>query len=136
MNLPNHIKPYPKFFKYLPISNHGFNPLVTKTIYVSKDIYVDLKTQNPKPLSIAVLKHQEIHAKNTGLFKLSKYLLSKDFRLKEEILAYTAMFRYLKQHNQTFDLDHVAKNFSKLRYAWMTSYSEGKKIITKVWEEA
>jgi hypothetical protein len=136
MNLPNHIKPYPKFFKYLPISDQGFTSLMVKTIYVSKDIYADLQTKNPKPFSIAVLKHQEVHAKNASFLKTVKFILFKDFRLKEEVLAYTAMFNHLKQHNQTFDLDHVARDFSKLRYLWMTSYEEGRKLITKIWEEA
>ncbi|PIY94689.1 MAG: hypothetical protein COY68_02345 [Candidatus Levybacteria bacterium CG_4_10_14_0_8_um_filter_35_23] len=107
-----------------------------KTIYVSMDIYADLKTQNPKPFSVAILRHQEVHAKNVSLFKTLKFILSKDFRVKEETLAYTAMFKHLKQHNQTFDLDHLARDFSKLRYIWMTSYAEGKKLITKIWEEA
>ena len=90
------------------------------------DIYADLKTQNPKPFSVTILRHQEVQAKNVSLFKTLKFILSKDFRVKEETLAYTAMFKHLKQHNQTFDLDHLARDFSKLRYIWMTSYAEGK----------
>lgn len=136
MNLPGYIKPYPKFFKYLPISDKGFNTLMTKTIYISKDIYADLKNKNPKPLSIAVLKHQEVHATNASLFKTVRFILSKKFRLQEEVLAFTVMFKHLKQHHQTFDLDYVARDFSKHRYLWMTSYEDGKRLLAKIWEEA
>lgn len=135
MHLPSHIKPYPKFFKYLPISDKGFTSLMVKTIYVSKDIYADLQTQHPKPFSIAVLKHQEVHAKNASLFKTLKFIFVRDFRLKEEILAYTEMFKHLKKHNQTFDFDPAARDFSKLRYLWMTSYEEGKELLAKIWRE-
>lgn len=135
MHLPKNIKPYPKFFKYLPISDKGFTSLMSRTIYVSKDIYLDLQKSRPKPWSIAVLKHQEVHAHNAGVFKTVKFVLFKNFRLKEEILAYTEMFKYLKKHNQTFNFDQAAKDFSKLRYLWMTSEEEGNKILTKIWHE-
>lgn len=130
------IKPYPRFFKYLPISDSGFNTIFNKTIYLSKELFTDIQTENPKPLSTAVLKHQVVHASNANSVKFLKYILSKKFRLKEEEEAFTAMFRHLKQHNETFDLKKVAKNFSGIRYMWMTNYEDGLKIVTKLWEKA
>lgn len=136
MNIPTHVLPYPKLFKYFPISDMGFTTLVFKTIYLSESIYEDLQKANPAPLSVAVLKHQEVHAKNASLFKVLKYIFSKDFRIKEEREAFGAMFMHLKQYNQPFDLDKMARNFSGLRYLWMISYEEGLKLITKIWQEA
>lgn len=130
------IRPYPKFFKYLPISNTGFTTLIFKTIYLSQSVYEDINKPNPNPLSIAILKHQEIHAQNASLTKALIYILSKNFRLKEEEKAFTAMFKYLKQYNQTFDLKKVARNFSGIRYLWMTTYREGWNLIQTVWKNA
>ncbi len=135
MGQPVKIRPYPKFFKYLPISDTGFTTLVFKTIYLNESIYEDIKKPNPTPLSVAVLKHQEVHAKDASLIKVLRFLLFKDFRIKEEQEAFGAMFKHLKQHNQTFDLNRVARNFSGLRYLWMTSYEKGLELITKVWKE-
>lgn len=130
------IKTYPKYFKYLPISDTGFTTFIFKTIYLNKDIYEDIKTSNPKPLSVAVLKHQETHVKNAGICKFLSYVLSKEFRIKEEQDAFKAMFKHLKQNGGTFDLEKVAKNFASARYLWMTTYKDGLELITKIWREA
>lgn len=130
------IKAYPNFFKYLPISDSGFNSVFNKTIYLSKELFFDIQTDNPKPLTIAVLKHQIVHANDANLVKFLKYILSKKYRLKEEEKAFTAMFKHLKQNNKPFDLEKIAKNFSGIRYLWMTTYEDGLKIITNFWEKA
>ena len=130
------IKPYPGFFRYLPISDSGFNAIFNKTIYLSKELYIDIQTTNPKPLSVAVLKHQIVHANNACLLKFLKYIASKKFRLIEEGEAFTAMFKHLKVNNKTFDLEKVAKNFSGIRYLWMTTYTDGLRIVNNFWEKA
>lgn len=130
------IKPYPNSFKHLPISDSGFNTIFNKTIYLSKELYADIQTTNPKPLSVAVLKHQIVHANNACLVKFLKYIASKEFRLTEEGVAFTAMFKHLKINNETFDLEKVAKNFSGIRYLWMTTYTDGLRIVTNFWKKA
>lgn len=80
--------------------------------------------------------HQEIHAKNASVLKTLRFILFKDFRVKEEKAAFIAMFRQLKHHNETYDLDFVAKSFASLRYIWMTSYEEGRKLAKEFWDEA
>ncbi|MDE2026209.1 MAG: hypothetical protein KGJ07_06970 [Patescibacteria group bacterium] len=136
MSLSPHIKPYPKLFKYLPISEHGFTTFATKTIYLSKDIIADLEKHNPNPFSLAVLRHQEIHAHNPSLLKTLRYIVFRDIRVKEETRAYTEMFQILKQHNQTVDLDNIAKQLAGIHYIWMMSYDEGKKFIKRIWDNS
>ena len=136
MKLPNNIKQYPTYFKHLPISNKGFTTLVGKTIYLSKDIISDLKTADPKPMSVAVLLHQQVHAKDASLWKMLKYIFIKDFRIHEEITAYSVMFHYLKEQHQTFDFDHAAKDFSNARYLWMTTLNDGKELLIRIWNNA
>jgi len=109
---------------------------MAKTIYLNEKIIADLQRPHPHPFSIAVLRHQEVHARHASLFKTLRFILFRDYRIKEEILAYTAMFRILKQQNQTFDFKHAARDFSKLRYLWMTSYEDGMALLRKIWEEA
>lgn len=136
MNLPGYIKPYPKIFKYFPISDKGFTTLIFKTIYLNKSIYDDLRQKNPKPLSIAVLKHEENHLKNASLFYAIKFALIRDFRVKEELAAYKVMFKHLKKYDQTYDLERVSRTFSGLRMLWAMSYDEAKELVTKAWKEA
>lgn len=136
MNLPAYIKPYPKLLRYLPISDKGFTTLVFKTIYLNEPIYNDLKRKSPNPLSIAVLRHEEEHLKKASFLYAIKFALIRDFRVKEELVAYKIMFNYLKKHGQTYDLDRVSRTFSGLRMLWAMSYEKAKELIAKTWEEA
>jgi len=135
MELPPYIKPYPWYFKYLPISNHGFTTLAGKTIWLSQEIYDDLQRSNPKPLSISVLRHQEVHADGANFFKFFKFVTNKRFRLEEEEKSFKVMFRVLKENDETVDLEFVAKNFAGLRYIWMLSYDEALIVVKQFWNE-
>ncbi len=69
-----------------------------------------------------------------------KYLLKNTFypkfRLSHELAAYKQEFVYLKAHNETIDLDKIARNFSGLKYYHATNYQNAKKLLEKTWEEA
>jgi phage-related protein len=139
MKLPENVKPYPRLFKIFRIfSPKGFN--IGTTIYLNKNIYLDLQKDNPKLENIAVLKHEEVHVKRVkevGTLKFGyKYTFSPKFRLDEELIAYKVMFSFLKEHNASYDLDRVARALSGPRYLWVKPYKEAIKIIEKTWEEA
>ena len=130
------IKLYPWYFKYLPISDHAFTTFMSSTIYFNKDMYEELKNNNPKDLTQAVLLHQLVHIQNCGFKKFLKYVLIKSYRLEEEHKAFTEMFVYLKSKNIEFDLKKVAKNFSGIRYLWMLDYSNALATVEKWWKDA
>lgn len=139
MILPKNVKIYPRLFKVIRIfSKKGFN--IGTTIYLNRDIYEDLQNSSPKIENIAVLKHEELHVKRVrekGSMKWGfKYAVDPNFRLNEELLAYKVMFKYLKENNQTYDLDRVAKAFAGGRYLWVKPYKEAKVIVQKAWDEA
>lgn len=139
MNLPHYVKPYPRFMNRLGIfSDKGFN--FGMTIYLNKEIYQDLKNDNPKNVSLAVLKHEEIHikrVKKVGTIKFGfKYLFFPKFRLNEELLAYKEMFKFLKQKGEIYNLDRVAKSMSGHRYIWVLPYNKAKAVLEKLWQEA
>ncbi len=137
MRLPSNVKPYPPFIKYFVSLDKGFN--FGKTIYLNKAIYEDLLKDKPNNLSIAVLKHEEIHVesvKEKGVLKFGiKYIFSPKFRLHEELIAYEEMFKFLKQKDETYNLDRVAKALSSHRYLWVLSYPQAKDILQKLWKE-
>lgn len=130
-----HVKSYPRFFKFLPISNYGCNFILTNDIYVNSEIYADLKNEKPNHFSVAVLRHEIVHAQNASVKKFLKFMIFKNFRLKEEIAAYRQMFKYLKLHKQTIDLDRIVRDFSGIRYLWMCSYTDAKILVYRLWQE-
>lgn len=106
---PCPIRPYPWWFTYVPlISKTGFNTLFTDTIYLSKDLYIDSQRETPDPVTVALIKHQEVHAHGASLWKAVRFVCSPTFRLQEEKEAYTAQFHHLKAHHRSWDLERVA----------------------------
>ena len=138
MKLPNYVKPYSWLMH--DKNAKGFTSFITKRIYLRKEIFEDLKKDNPSHQNIAILKHEEIHFKNVNQANLIKYLvkflLSQNFRLQIEVEAYRGQFKYLKKHGLKYDLDHSSKAMSSRRFLRVGSYEELKTIMNKTWKEA
>lgn len=129
------IRPYLWWFQYVPvISSTGFNTLFTDTIYLSRELYIDAQKTSPNPVTIAIIKHQEVHAHGASLWKAVRFVCSSTFRLQEETLAYKAQFNYLKKHHLSWDLGDVARQFTTIRYLWVMSYADAHKFIQEVWD--
>lgn len=134
---PYPIRPYHWWFRYIPlISKTGFHTLFTDTIYLSKDLYIDSQRDTPNPVTIALIKHQEVHAHGASLWKAVRFVCSPTFRLQEEKAAYTAQFHHLKAHHKSWDLERVARQFATIRYLWVMSYTDARKFIQEVWDAA
>lgn len=129
------IRQYHWWFQYVPvISSTGFNTLFTDTIYLSRELYVDAQKSSPDPVTIAIIKHQEVHAHGASLWKAVRFVCSSTFRLQEEAKAYKAQFHHLKTHHMSWDLGDVARQFTTIRYLWVMSYSDARKFIQEVWD--
>lgn len=130
------LKPFPWYFKFLPISKHGFTSFLSNKIYLSDEVLLDLQNENPKPFSKSVLVHQLVHVNNFGLSKFLKYVFSRKFRIEEERKAYLQMFKVLKNNKETIDLDTISVQLSGVRYLWSFRYKGAQKFITNVWDSA
>lgn len=91
------------------ISSTGFNMLFTQTIYLNGDLYTDSQKENPNPVTVSLIKHQEVHAHGASLWKAMRFVCSPTFRLQEEKEAYTAQFHHLKTHGLSGDHERVAR---------------------------
>lgn len=127
MNLPDYVKPLPKFFSRF--SYKGFTIIFLKKIFLRREIFDNLNSTNPSVTNISILKHEEVHLRRGGKLKSLRYLISK-LRLEEELIAYKEQFKFLKKHKEVYDLENVAKHLPGL------NYEKAKKVINKTWEDA
>jgi hypothetical protein len=113
---------------------------ITGKIYLPKETFEDLCSENPSLQNIGILKHEETHLKSCKemnlLQYLLKYLTNKNFRLQEELKAYKEQFKYLKKHDLKYDLENVARKLSGKQYFWLTSYEKAKLLLDQAWSEA
>lgn len=131
------IRPYYPWFAYLPfISKTGFNTLFTDTIYLNKELYIDSQKKTIAPFTIALIKHQEVHARGASLLKAIRFIFSPAFRLQEEAEAYKAQFHHQKKHNIPCDLEKIARQFTTIRYLWVMKSDEAHNFIQKIWDTA
>lgn len=133
------IKRKPNFWNLLPwLSSYTAQAFFSK-IYVSEELYNDLKSKKPKPRSIATLEHERKHIerqKKLGLINFGiRYVFFPKFRLDEELLAIKESMKYLKRRGLDFDIERATGFLSSWLYFWMTSYNEAKRELEKIWEE-
>ncbi len=134
MKLPPNIKPYPFFWKKIKFLNRIGGDAIYPFIFLRNDIFNDLKSSSPNPLSIALLEHELLHLKRQKeqgplVFSL-KYIFSSRYRIKEELLAYKRQAEILKKYNKEFDKKVIAKNLSSWMYLWAISYNEALKLLS------
>ncbi len=127
MKLPRYVKPLPKIFNKL--SFKGYTLIFFKIIFLRREIFDNLKSNNPTTQNISILKHEEVHLQRAGKLQALKYLFPK-IHLQEELITYKEQFKFLKENNETYNLENVAKHLPGL------NYQSAKKIITKIWNEA
>jgi len=139
MELPSYIKPKPTWFKFLPILNQYNANSLYPYIFVPKDIFDNLKTNNPNQKYLALLAHEGTHyerQKQIGWLKFAvKYLLMPKFRFKEELIAVKVGMKYLKMRKIPFDFDERSKKSAKNLYLWPISKHYGKSKLEKIWKE-
>lgn len=115
---------------------------IKKTFKVSDNtIYTyGNKIYNPKDndIDLALMAHEQTHSiqqEELGVKDWwSKYLVDKEFRLKQEVQAYQVQYRYyckdVKDRNRRYRfLDRIASDLSSEIYGNIISKSEALKII-------
>lgn len=129
MNLPKYVKSKSGFWKLFPkIISSGTAQCIYPFIFLPEHIYKDLISPTPKPSSVALLLHEQVHyerQKREGIILWPiLYIISPKFRFNEELLAFKEQIEYLKKHNLTLDLELRAKRLSSWLYPWCVSYEK------------
>jgi hypothetical protein len=127
MNLPQYVKPLPKFFSRFPYK--GFTVIFFKRIFLQREIFDNLKSNNPTVQNLSVLRHEEVHRERGGKLKALRYFIPK-LELQEELAAYEEQLKFLKENHATYDLENVAKHLPGLKYG------KAKELIAKLWQES
>ncbi len=136
--LPNiqNIHPLPWWLKLLPAFSKTaatFN----KKIYLPDWQYQEIISNKLSAQTHGTLLHESVHVQNqTKLGFISyalRYLFSKNFRLKEELVAHHAQFVFLKAQRVQFDMSTRAKEFSSITYLWCTSEHRAQKLLQDLW---
>ena len=133
MKLPNYVKPMPKLLLLISPKVKG---ATLGNIYLPEEIFTDLQKENPDPINISLLIHEEEHRKNSSLSNIIRYALFPKARLNEELGAYKVQFKYLKSKRATYDIENVARNLSGFFYFYSTNYKNAKRLLEKAWNES
>ena len=137
MTLPSNVKSESPWCQFLFPGN---GRTILETIYIKRAIFDDLQTQNPKPESLAVFRHEQTHVdriRKTGKLKFSfLYLFSRKFRFNEELEANKQAFTILKKNKTKVGLERKAKVLSSWKYLWPVSYQFARRELGKAWDSA
>lgn len=138
MKLSPNVKIKRGLWKVFPFSKYTAQAIYPN-IYFSEKVYENLISNKPKPRYIASLLHEQTHInrqKEMGWIKWGlKYIISPQFRFREELEAIKASTKYLKKE-EDFDTARIAKYLSGWLYLWCVSYEKAKEELDRVWKEA
>lgn len=136
MKLPSNVKSKPFIWNLFPFSKYTAQAIYPN-IYFRREVFENLKSENPNSRYIAVLKHEQTHIerqKKMGWFRWGlSYIFSPKFRFNEELEAIKASMEYLKSRDETFDTDRSARYLSGWLYLWCVSYKKAKTELDKAW---
>ena len=102
------------------------------TIYLSKHYYQLYVSGHTTVELEALIAHESEHNKRLsglGSFGLTKYFLSRKFRLQEEIAATKVEIAVFKKGDQVFDYAGRARSWSSINYLFMVGYEEAYRIL-------
>ncbi len=139
MRLDSNIKLKPWWWGVVPMLSKYTANAIYPNIYLPKEVYENLLSNNPKPKWIAILKHEQEHItreKEFGAIMFGlKYLFSPKFRFQEELIAIKVQMKYLKSVGETFDTNKAATFLSGRLYLWPISYKLAKRSLDEAWKE-
>lgn len=107
--------------------------------YFPTALYTDLMSAEPAHESVSVYIHEHTHVARqleVGALRWSVlYLISRNFRLDEELLAIKKEMQYRHAHGLLYNIARKAKHFSSSTYLWMLPYDASVAILRKQWQE-
>lgn len=132
------IKKIPLFWKYLPFFDTTMASTIYINIYLKEDDYNDYFSEHPSVLVQSIVIHEKCHVEKwqeIGLFKFGfLYFFSKKFRLEQELLAIKEQMKFLKQHDEIYDIERKARHFSGKDYRYLLKIDEARKVLTDLWQ--
>ena len=132
------LRPKPSVINRLPGIGRNTGTVLYPKIYLSQPLYEDAMSARPSPNTIALILHEQEHLrriKSTGAFKwYVRYILSRKFRVTEEIAAYKPQLLYLRKNSIVVDLDQKARVLSGWLYLWPITHAEAHRKLTEIWE--
>lgn len=139
MELPPNVKQKTLIWNIFPFSKYTAQAIYPN-IYLTREVYENLKSDRPNTRYIAVLKHEQTHIereKRMGWIKWGLgYVFLPKFRFNEEFEAIKSSMGYLKKRKSSFDTERSAKYLSGWLYLWCVSYKKAKCELDKAWQEA
>ena len=137
MNLQN-VRRKPWLVDVLPGVGRGTCHAVYPNIYLARSVYKSVTSNEPDPYSEAVVIHEQEHLKRMKAYGVAKwyvrYLLSRKFRLAEELAASKPQLGHIKNKKLTFNLERKARVLSGWLYLWPASYESVLKNLNEAWE--
>lgn len=131
------IKKIPWFGKYLPRFETKMASTFYPNIYLTEEDYNDYFSENPSIRVQAIVIHEQYHLKKwkeIGLIKFGLlYLFSKKFILEQELLAIKEQMKFLKQHDEVYDIERKAQHFSGKEYWHLLKIDEARNLLTDLW---
>lgn len=132
------IRPIPFYFRFLPFLHSEMASSIYPNIYLTKKEYEEYQSGSVSILTQSVIIHEQEHLKNwkdIGYLNFPYlYLTNKDWRLEEELRAIKIQMIFLKENNQTYDIERKARQFSGKEYGEVLSYEESVKVLTRLYE--
>lgn len=139
MKLPSNVKAKDRPWNIFPFSKYT-SQAIYPNIYFVKEVFENLKSDNPKSKYVAALKHEQTHIKRqkeTGWIRWGfKYLISSTYRFNEELEAIKSSMKYLKRKGVNYDTSKTAKYLSSWLYLWCVSYEKAKEDLDRTWEDS
>lgn len=139
VNLEN-IRQRPALIDRLPGLSQASGTAIYPHVYVGRELYANLVSDEPDQSNVALVLHEQEHIKRikeAGAFKwYGRYVFSRTFRLEEELEATKSQFVHLKSYGIQADLEHRAKVLSSGLYLWPTNYEHAYMRLAVIWESA
>lgn len=134
------IKQMPEHWKYIPFLATDMAMTAFGVIYFPAAQYAELNSKSPSIWVQSVLEHEQVHAQRQyrlgKLYWGVKYILSKKFRLHEEVLAVKTQMQFLHAHGANYDIERKARQFASSEYLWVLSYQKARLLLTKLWDSS
>lgn len=119
----------------------GFKTItaISPNVYAPNEVCEDVHSDNPNPNYLAMLAHEFVHIdrqQEMGVLKwIIAYVIFRQFRVDEELIADRARMEYLVKNGLDFDINGRAEQLSSWLYLHAISYEEAWMLLARIWRE-
>jgi hypothetical protein len=134
------IKKIPRYYRYIPFIGQDLAMARYPYIYLPAHLYARWTKKTMSVYDESVIIHETVHIhrqRQIGTWAyMAKYVLSKKFRLHEELVAIREQMTFLKNHGMKYDFERKARQFASYEYLWVAGFEESKMMLEGLWSEA